>query len=64
GWNVQAPGARGASSRHITQTAAVSAARETLRNVGGGELVIHGEAWRIRSDDTAPAGDDPHPPLG
>lgn len=51
-----------ASSRHRTQRGAETAAREMLRNQGGGELSTHGRDGRIRSKDTIAPGNDPLPP--
>lgn len=51
-----------ASSIHDTQQAAIDAARDLLRRQGGGELNTHGVNGRIRSKDTIPPGNDPHPP--
>jgi uncharacterized protein YdaU (DUF1376 family) len=51
-----------ASSVHSTQKAAEDAAREMLRNQGGGELITKGLDGRIRSKDTIPPGNDPCPP--
>lgn len=51
-----------ASSLHDTQAAAEQAAREMLRNQGGGELTTKGRDGRIRSKDTIAPGNDPNPP--
>jgi hypothetical protein len=51
-----------ASSTHETQGAAEVAAREMLKNQGGGELITKGLDGRIRSKDTIPPGNDPLPP--
>lgn len=51
-----------ASSRHRTQREAENAAREMIRNQGGGELSTHGRDGRIRSKDTIAPGNDPLPP--
>ena len=51
-----------ASSVHDTQNEAVDAAREMLKNQGGGELSVQGEDGRIRSKDTISPGHDPNPP--
>ena len=51
-----------ASSVHTTQKAAEDAAREMLRNQGGGELTTKGEDGRIRSKDTIKPAADPNPP--
>jgi len=51
-----------ASSKHSTQKAAEDAAREMLKNQGGGELITKGSDGKIRSKDTIPPGNDPNPP--
>lgn len=51
-----------ASSVHDTQAAANAAAREMLRNQGGGELTTMGRSHRIVSKDTIAPGNDPNPP--
>ena len=53
-----------ASSLHKTQGEAEEAAREMLRNQGGGELIIKGLDGKIRDKDTVPPGNDPYPPKG
>jgi len=50
------------TSVHDTQKAAEEAARQNLRNQGGGELITKGRDGRIRSKDTIPPGNDPSPP--
>lgn len=50
-----------ASSVHDTQRAAENAAREMLKNQGGGELKTMGRDGTIRSKDTI-ARPDPNPP--
>lgn len=62
GWQVKAPNAERASSRHETQGEAVNRAREILGNEGGGELTIQGRDGRIRDSDTVAPGNDPNPP--
>ncbi|MEW8090730.1 MAG: DUF2188 domain-containing protein [Candidatus Thiodiazotropha endolucinida] len=52
-----------ASSLHDTQKEAIDAARDMLRNQGGGELITKGRDGRIRSKDTIPPGNDPSPPI-
>jgi len=47
--------------KHGTQKEAEQAAREMLRNQGGGELTTKGVNGRIRSKDTIAPGRDPHP---
>lgn len=51
-----------ASSVHATQREAEQAAREMLRNSGGGELTTAGRDGKIRSKDTIAPGNDPNPP--
>lgn len=51
-----------ASSKHATKGAAEAAAREMLKNQGGGELITKSENGKIRSKDTIPPGNDPNPP--
>ena len=51
-----------ASSLHTTQKDAENAAKEMLRDQGGGELTIQGTNGRFRSKDTIPPGNDPNPP--
>ncbi len=51
-----------ASSIHSTQKAAEDVARQMLHNQGGGELITKGLDGKIRSKDTIPPGNDPHPP--
>lgn len=53
-----------ATSLHPTQREAEQAARENLRNQGGGELSIQGTNGRIRQKDTVPPGNDTFPPKG
>ena len=51
-----------ASSLHRTQAEAEAAAREMLRNQGGGELTTMGTDGKIRSKDTIAPANDPNPP--
>lgn len=51
-----------ASSVHDTQKDAENAARQMLKNQGGGELSIKGMDGKIRSKDTVGFGNDPNPP--
>ena len=51
-----------ASSVHDTQREAEAAAREMLKNQGGGELTTKGLDGLIRSKDTIAPGRDPNPP--
>jgi hypothetical protein len=51
-----------ATSLHNTQKGAETAAKENLKNQGGGELTIKGINGKIRSKDTISPGNDPNPP--
>ncbi len=51
-----------ASSTHSTQQEANAAAKQMLRNQGGGELTTKGLDGKIRSKDTISPGNDPNPP--
>lgn len=53
-----------ASSVHETQKEAEQAAREMLKNQGGGELSIMGLDGKIRSKHTISPAKDPYPPKG
>lgn len=47
------------TSLHDTQKEAQDAAREMIRNAGGGELTTMGLDGKIRSKDTIAPGNDP-----
>lgn len=53
-----------ASSVHNTQKEAVDAAREMLKNQGGGELSTKNKKGKIRDKRTISPGNDPYPPKG
>lgn len=53
-----------ATSLHSTQREAQNAARDNLKNQGGGELIIKGEDGRIRDKDTVAPGNDPRSTKG
>jgi hypothetical protein len=61
-WSNKRDGADRVGSVHGTQRAAEQAAREMLRNAGGGELTTHATDGKIRSKDTIAPGNDPNPP--
>jgi len=61
-WANERNDADKASSLHQTQAQAVKAAKDMLKNQGGGELVVKGEDGKIRSKDTVAPGKDPNPP--
>jgi hypothetical protein len=62
GWAVKAPRSERASSVHSTQHEAEKTAKQTVRNLGGGEVRIQGRDGRWRDSDTVPPGSDPNPP--
>ncbi len=64
GWSVEKPGANRASSVHETQKEAVAAARQILKNGGGGELAIKGRDGAVRDQDTIKPGNDPRRSKG
>lgn len=52
-----------ASSLHPTQQDAENAAKDMLRNQGGGEVTVQGtNQGRFIKKDTVPPGNDPFPP--
>ncbi len=61
-WANKRNDASRASSVHKTQREAEQAARQNLKNQGGGELTTKGRDGKIRSKDTIAPGNDPHPP--
>tara|TARA_A100001391_G_scaffold182600_2_gene149266 strand:+ start:2205 stop:2453 length:249 start_codon:yes stop_codon:yes gene_type:complete len=61
-WANKRNDASRASSVHNTQREAEQAARQNLKNQGGGELTTKGRDGKIRSKDTIAPGNDPFPP--
>lgn len=61
-WANERNDAGKASSVHGSQGEAIDAAREMLKNQGGGELTTKGVDGKIRSKDTIAPGNDPFPP--
>lgn len=61
-WANKRNDANKATSLHNTQAAAEAAARQNLKNQGGGELTTKGRDGKIRSKDTIAPGNDPCPP--
>ena len=53
-----------ATSLHRTQEQAQNAARQNLKNQGGGELTTKGTNGRIRDKDTVVPGNDPRSSKG
>ena len=62
GWAVMSMRSDRASSVHPTQQEAIEAGRRIVRNLGGGELIIHSKKAKIRDSDAVPCGNDPFPP--
>ena len=62
GWAVQSPGGNRASSVHDTQRGAIEAAKDIVRNLGGGEVRIQDRSGKWRDSDTVAPGNDPFPP--
>ena len=62
GWSVKTPGVAKPDSNHRTQRAAEDAAKSSVRNVGGGDVVIHGVDGRFRDSDTVAPARDPFLP--
>lgn len=61
-WENKRNDADRASSVHNTQKEAIDAARQHLRNQGGGELTTKAVSGKIRSKDSIAPGNDPNPP--
>jgi hypothetical protein len=60
-WANKKNGASRASSIHDTQKEAIQAAKDQLRNSGGGDLTVQGRDGKFRSKDTI-GKSDPNPP--
>jgi len=58
-WQNKRNDAKKASSVHRTQKAAQDAARNNLKNQGGGELTTKGTNGKIRDKDSVAPGNDP-----
>ena len=58
-WVNKRNDAEKATSLHKTQKEAENAARQNLKNQGGGELITKGLDGKIRSKDTISPGNDP-----
>jgi hypothetical protein len=61
-WRDKRLGADRPAGSFDTQREAEDAARQHLRNTGGGELITKGLDGKIRSKDTIAPGNDPYPP--
>ena len=62
GWANARVGAERAERIYATQGETIRAARENLKNSGGGELTIQGRDGRFRDKNTIAPGNDPFPP--
>ncbi|MEX1180755.1 MAG: DUF2188 domain-containing protein [Cucumibacter sp.] len=62
GWAVKAGGADRASGVFPTQAEAEAAAKQTVANLGGGEVRIQGQDGKWRDSDTVAPAKDPFPP--
>lgn len=63
-WENKRNDASRASSVHRTQREAQDAAREMLKNQGGGELTTKGVDGKFRDKDTVAPGNDPRRSKG
>lgn len=63
-WANKRNDASRAGSLHPTQKEAQGAAREMLKNQGGGELATKGVDGKIRDKDTVAPGNDPRDVKG
>jgi hypothetical protein len=61
-WQVKEEGHRSPESTHRTQAAAIDAAKRMAKAEDLGQVKIHGENGRIRTEYTY--GQDPYPPKG
>jgi len=62
GWAVKQGGVATPESVHRKQGAAELAAKDIVRELGGGEVRIQDRHGRFRDSDTVPTGHDPFPP--
>lgn len=62
GWDVKATRAERSSGHFDTQQQAETRAKETVRNLGGGEVREQGRDHSWRDSDTVAPGNDPNPP--
>jgi hypothetical protein len=61
-WAVKQGGVSTPESIHRKQSAAEKSAKDTVRDLGGGEVRIQDRHGRFRDSDTVPKGNDPFPP--
>lgn len=62
GWAVKQGGVSTPESVHRKQSTAETAAKATVKDLGGGEVRIQDRHGRFRDSDTVPKGNDPFPP--
>jgi hypothetical protein len=62
GWAVKEGGVSAPESVHRKQSNAEKAAKDTVRDLGGGEVRIQDRHGRFRDSDTVAPGNDPFPP--
>jgi hypothetical protein len=62
GWAVKEGGVSTPDSVHRKQANAERAAKDTVRDLGGGEVRIQDRHGRFRDSDTVAPGNDPFPP--
>lgn len=61
-WAVKKGGVATPESIHRKQSTAEQQAKATVRDLGGGEVLIQGRDARWRDSDTVAPGRDPFPP--
>jgi hypothetical protein len=52
GWDVKSAGSSRASSHHATLAEATAKAREIVKNLGAGEVIVHRQDGRLRDANT------------
>ncbi|MBV8188988.1 MAG: DUF2188 domain-containing protein [Alphaproteobacteria bacterium] len=62
GWAVKQGGVGTPESVHRKQSNAERVAKDTVRDLGGGEVRIQDRHGRFRDSDTVAPGNDPFPP--
>ncbi len=61
-WATKEPGKATSVSTHRTQEAAERAAKQGVKNAGGGQVIIHRPDGTIRDADTVSPAKDLNPP--
>ncbi|MGE3622312.1 MAG: DUF2188 domain-containing protein [Bdellovibrionales bacterium] len=62
GWAVKEGGNETPDSVHRLQSKAEKAAKDIVKDLGGGEVRVQGRDGRFRDSDTVAPGNDPCPP--